>query len=79
MAKKNAIISTNTEGGKFLVKKNINGFLYDFNDLEELKKITIRLIKNGKLRKKMQLNNFNKAKQFTWDKITKELEKVYQS
>lgn len=79
MAKKNAIISTTTEGGRFLVKNNTNGFLYNFNDLEELKKITTKLIKDDRLRKKIQLNNFNKAKQFTWDKIAKELEKVYHS
>ncbi len=77
MAKKNAIISTKTEGGKFLIKNNINGSLYDFNDLKELKKALVKLIKNTKLRRKMQLNNIKKSKQFTWDKIAKDLEKVY--
>ena len=35
MARGNAIISTKTEGGKFLIQKE-NGFTYDFNNLEEL-------------------------------------------
>ena len=77
MAKKNAIISTNTEGGKFLVKNNINGFLYNFNDLNELKKCLKKLIKDSKLRRKMQSNNLEKAKKFTWNKIAKDLEKEY--
>ena len=33
MAKGNAIISTTTEGGKYLIKED-NGILYDFEDTD---------------------------------------------
>ncbi len=76
MAKKNAIISTNTEGGKFLVDK-YSGLLYNFHDLKNLKEALEILISNNILRSKMQNYNIKIAKEFTWDKISKDLEKEY--
>lgn len=76
MAKENAIISTKTFGGKYLIKKE-NGFLYDFEDVKDLRKKLNILIKNKKLRKEMQENNLKKAKNFTWEKINKKLIKLY--
>ncbi len=76
MAKGNAIISTKTEGGKFLVSEN-NGLLYDFEDEESLKKNLEILISNSIVREKMQKANIKKAKEFTWDKIAKTIEEEY--
>lgn len=76
MSKENAIISTNTEGGNFLVSEN-NGLLYKFNDIMSLKKYLRTLIFDNKLRKNMQKNNLKKAKEFTWDKIVLKLEGEY--
>jgi glycosyltransferase involved in cell wall biosynthesis len=76
MAKGNAIITTKTEGGRFLVSEE-NGILYDFNNKEQLKMALNELISNKKLRNKIQKNNINKAKGFIWDKIAKQLEEVY--
>jgi len=76
MARGNAIISTKTEGGKFLIQKE-NGFTYDFNNLEELKKSLTVLITNTKLREKMQLANNKKAQGFLWDNIAKQTEELY--
>ncbi len=76
MAKKNVIISTKTEGGLFLVGKE-NGLLYEFGDLVALKNNIIKLISDKKLRNKMQDINYKKAREFTWQKISKQVENLY--
>jgi len=76
MARGNAVISSGTEGGKFLVDKNA-GFVYKFNNLSDLRKKTLMLITNSKLREKMQQNNIKKAKLFLWSIVVKDLEKMY--
>jgi len=78
MAKSNAVISTNTEGGKFLINKD-NGLLYDFGDLKALKACFIKLINNDSLRLNMQKVNHIKASNLTWQKISKDVEKIYTS
>jgi len=75
MAKKCAVISTKTEGGEFLVNKD---YLFEYGNLKELEKCFIRLFDN-KLREKIKKDNFKKAGQFTWEKIGKELEEIYNS
>jgi glycosyltransferase involved in cell wall biosynthesis len=76
MARGNAIISTKTEGGNFLIGKE-NGFLYEFNDLGVLKERLGELINDQKLIEKMKKTNLKKAKEFLWKDIAKDLEKVY--
>ncbi len=76
MARGNAIISTTTEGGRFLVKKE-NGFTYEFGNLQELKKKLSILISNNNLRNKIQSANRKKAKQFLWDEIAKQTRELY--
>lgn len=70
MAKKNAIISTRTEGGNFLITEEENGFLYDFGDTRELTSLINKLIKDKQLLTKIQKNNFKKAQKFSWEKIS---------
>lgn len=76
MARDNSIISTKTEGGRFLVKKE-NGFVYDFNDLKKLEEIIKILFKNKELRENIKKNNFKKSKEFLWENIANKLENVY--
>ncbi len=78
MAKGNSIISTKTEGGLFLVKEGVNGYLYDFGDVSMLRNKIQLLIKNKKLRYKIGLNNIKKAKEFLWEDITMKLEEKYE-
>jgi len=75
MAKGCALISTKTEGGNFLIKKE-NGCLFDYGDLKELEKCFVKLFDN-EFRDEIEKNNIKKAKEFTWEKIGKDLEKVY--
>ena len=76
MAQGNAIISTNTEGGRFLVKKE-NGFLYSYNDLKDLENKIKVLVVDKKMLNFVKKNNIKKAKQFLWKDIAKDLEKIY--
>ena len=75
MARSNAIISTTTEGGQFLVTKE-NGYLYKYGDVKTLAK-HLEALQDTKIRKAMQKANKEKAKQFTWDKIAKQVEELY--
>ncbi|MEK6834686.1 MAG: glycosyltransferase family 4 protein [Nanoarchaeota archaeon] len=76
MAQGNAVISTRTEGGRFLVEKE-NGFLYNYNDLKDLENKLKVLIADKNSLNKISKNNIKKAKQFLWINIVKDLEKVY--
>ncbi len=77
MAQGNIIISTKTEGGKYLIKEKENGFLYDFNNIEQLKQKIKVILKDKNLQRKIRKNNIKKAKKFLWKVIVKDLEKVY--
>lgn len=77
MARKNAIISTKTEGGKYLIKPKENGFLFNFGDERELLKNIKTLILNEKLRGEIREINLKKSKRFLWTRIAKELKTIY--
>ena len=74
MARGKLIISTKTEGGKYLVGKE-NGFLYDFGDIKKLEEI-LRNITEKDL-DKYKGANVKKAKEFLWSEIAEDLESVY--
>ena len=76
MARGNAIISTRNEGAEFLVKKE-NGLLYDLGDLNSLEKYIKILFVDNKLRDRMKKSNLERAREFLWSDIAKELEEIY--
>jgi glycosyltransferase involved in cell wall biosynthesis len=78
MAMKNAVISTKTEGGLYLVKKE-NGFLFEYQDLNSLKVAINKIAEDDITRVKMQKENYNKAKKFLWEDIAINLEKIYEN
>jgi len=77
MAKRNAIISTKTEGGLHLIKEGENGFLFDFSDLETLKNHLNALLLDKNLREKMQNANAKKAKMSAHPLVAKAHENLY--
>jgi glycosyltransferase involved in cell wall biosynthesis len=77
MAHGNAIISTRTEGGLYLVENNVNGILYNNGDIDALYKAIIRLIGNIDLRQQIIQANFNKADNLRWEQIWSEYEALY--
>ncbi|MCG2719697.1 MAG: glycosyltransferase [Nanoarchaeota archaeon] len=77
MARHNAVISTTTEGGNFLIEEGKNGYLYDYKDTNHLRKHLLKLIKDDKLRHKMMETNYSYSKEFSTEKIAKQLEALY--
>lgn len=76
MAKGNAILTTRTEGGEFLIKEGENGFLFDYGDTRELALLLSKLIDDKKLQEKLIENNIEKVKDFTWEKISQDYSKL---
>ena len=79
MARGNAVVSTRTEGGLFLVEENKNGFLFDYQNKKELLNNMEKIIENDKLRNNMQSNNIKKVRGFLWSIIAKNLKSIYKS
>ncbi len=79
MARKNALISSRTEGGRFIIEEGINGFTYDYKDVEMLKEKFLELVKDSGLREKIKLINLKDAKKYTVAKMAKRLEDYYQA
>ena len=79
MARKNAVVSSKTEGGIFLIEEEKNGFLFNYGKPKELETQLIRLLKDKKLLRKIQQNNLKKSKEFLWTKIASQLENLYSS
>jgi len=77
MARGNAIITTKTEGGLFLVRPYVNGLHYKFRDISALEKCARFMLENPKKVQKMQQTNRILAKNFLWEDLAKKLEKVY--
>ncbi len=77
MARGNVIISTATEGGRFLVDEN-TGFLYDFGDLKALTQHLKTALNDKKRAGGIKLHNINKASDMTTDEIVQKLEALYQ-
>lgn len=69
MARGNALVSTKTEGGKFLVTEGVNGYLYEFGDSEELYQLLSQIMKDRGLMIEMQKKNRQRVKEFSWEQI----------
>ncbi len=77
MAHGNAVISTKTEGGKYLIEDGKNGFLFDYQDIGALKNNLVKLMQDSKLLSKIQKINRKKSRSFLWEDIAIDLEKLY--
>lgn len=69
MAQNNALISSKTEGGKYIIKEGINGFLYEYGKVNELTNLISRLMSNKDLRMKFARENKKLVKKFSWERI----------
>lgn len=72
MAKKCAVISTQTEGGVFLIKDKENGLLYNFEDDKMLTKHIEKLLKDTNLLTRMQRLNYELAHNYLWENVAKD-------
>ena len=76
MATNNAIISTRTEGGEYLIKEEENGYLYDYQDKGELENYINKLLEDKVLMNKIKKNNLIKVKSYLWDKISLDYQQI---
>lgn len=69
MAKGCGIITTyQNDAWDMLIKEDVSGYVYDFNDVKKLSEILLNLSKNTELVNKIRMNNLKFAVDFTWDK-----------
>ena len=74
------LIATNTPGCKEIVKNNINGFLIDIQNSNQLADKMYTLFSNQKLRIEMGNKSFEiVSKEFSIDLVIKKTLKVYNS
>lgn len=74
-SQKCAVITSDQGGLPWVVDKA--GLIFEDNNLEDLKNKLSMLVNNKKLRLDLQKKGYERVKNFTWDKITKDIEKVY--
>lgn len=77
MARCNAVISSKTEGGLYLVEKD-NGSLFDYGNKKQLLHSLIKMIKDKRKLRRIQAKNIQKAKGLLWEDLALKLEKIYQ-
>lgn len=71
------IVASNVGGIPDVVKDEENGLLVPPGDSEVLADVIIYLLENEDVREKMGQNGRDKVKDYSWDRIAKETEKVY--
>ncbi len=77
MARKKSVICTDCEGSLYLVKPE-NGLLYHYEDVEGLKNAILTLMRDSKLRRSMEKENYKKAVELTNESIARNyLEPLY--
>lgn len=69
MAMGNAVITTNTEGGRLLINPNENGFLVDYGDSDIIAEKIEYLFKNKTELNRISKNNIERAHKFSWKNI----------
>jgi len=70
------IISTKTKGIPEIVKKE-NGILVPIRNSQEIKYSLIELLKSPKKREYFSNNNLKEIKNYSWEKVCNQLERVY--
>ncbi|WP_058485655.1 glycosyltransferase family 4 protein [Defluviitalea phaphyphila] len=72
------IIATDIRGSRDLVKDGVNGYLVKIDDINLTAKALEKLINDRELRNKMGLNSQNIIKDYSIDKVLKEMKKIYE-
>ncbi|WP_144392664.1 glycosyltransferase [Pleionea sediminis] len=79
MASSLPCIVSDVGGNRELIKSDVNGYLYQKDDIQELSDRVVKLIKNNELRIKMGEQSFQKARNmFSIEKMTEDYLSLYQ-
>jgi glycosyltransferase involved in cell wall biosynthesis len=71
------IVATKVGGIPDIVEEGVNGYLVNAKNPEEIAERLMILLGNDKIREEMVAKNREKAKLYTWDKVTDTMEKIY--
>lgn len=72
------IVATPCNGVPYEVKHNINGFLVNYGNINELKNSILKILDNKTLANKFSKANKEKSKNYNWNIICKKYEKIYE-
>ena len=77
MSRGKICISSDTEGGKEIIKDEANGFIFKNGDERELAENIKYCIKNSSKLGNIRKNALQLSKKFNWKILSKEIEKIY--
>ena len=66
------LVTTNVGMASELINHGFNGFIAEIDDIDQLYKYSVELIKNKELREKFITSGFEIIKDYSWEKITKQ-------
>jgi len=72
------VITTNTSGMADVIDGGVNGLLVSAANTSELAQAIRQLVESSDLRRKLGLAGQQSARGFTWDRVTRKLEKVFE-
>jgi len=71
------IVASNIGGLSELIKNNENGYLVETKNPEQLADGLLKILQNPEIKTKMSQNNLKKAKNYSWESVVFDLEKIY--
>ena len=77
MASGKPVVATNVGGNPYVIEDEVTGFLTNYADETKLADAMIYLLENDEVREKMGKDAKKRVKEFSWEKIAEETEKVY--
>ncbi len=77
MATGTPVIASDIPGYRCVIKDKENGLLFKTGDPHDLAQKIDLILEDEKLREKLINGGLNTAKKYSWDKIAKEVEKIY--
>lgn len=72
------IVASNVGGVPDLIQNDVNGYLFPPNDIKRLSELLIYTLKNKNKVEKMAKRNISKVKDYSWEKIAKKTELIYE-
>jgi glycosyltransferase involved in cell wall biosynthesis len=73
------IVASRVGGIPDIITNDVNGYLVEVKDTDDIANKIILLLQNDTLRKKLSDNNKHLVKKYAWDNVIVELEKIYGS
>lgn len=73
------VIATRVGGVPEIIENNVNGYLVETENPQEIAEALLTLLRDEQLRKCISGNNRKKAENYQWDKVAATLEEIYQN